>query len=443
MIKHMAALCCAAGLLAGLCGCTRSGGGSNTPSAISGATTAVTETTGTGASSSASETVSAADSSASEAVTTEKTTVTTEKTTVTTAPAEPLSQEERNLLEKIAVEERAWLASMQLENGALPMTYSASGVLTMNPYFADFAALALLDEAGTYGGHVKAYIGWHLQHLNTAQTDYNGVDGTIYDYKISMRDGRVTGEAITVSNGKNLYDSTDSYAATFLCVLWKYYEKTGDKSYIVSERENIRRVVNAMFATMHNGLTFAKPDYRIKYLMDNCEVYAGMSAAAQLYKAVICPEFPAENETLARLENGAETVKAAIDGKMWNVRGYYEAAIDSNDAACYSFSWDNFYPCATAQLFPVSFGVIAPDSARAQALYDGFCNHYSWETFQIPDSFYWGSNVYAAAVMNDKARVYTYMSHYQKAMKKHAYPLYNADAAKVCMAAQKMLDNNA
>ena len=45
--------------------------------------------------------------------------------------------------------------------------------------------------------------------------------------------------------------------------------------------------------------------------------------------------------------------------------------------------------------------------------------------------------------MNDKARVYTYMSHYQKAMKKHAYPLYNADAAKVCMAAQKMLDNNA
>ena len=149
MIKHMAALCCAAGLLAGLCGCTRSGGGSNTPSAISGATTAVTETTGTGASSSASETVSTADSSASEAVTTEKTTVTTEKTTVTTAPAEPLSQEERNLLEKIAVEERAWLASMQLENGALPMTYSASGVLTMNPYFADFAALALLDEAGT------------------------------------------------------------------------------------------------------------------------------------------------------------------------------------------------------------------------------------------------------------------------------------------------------
>ena len=27
---------------------------------------------------------------------------------------------------------------------------------------------------------------WHFAHLNTAETDYNGVDGTIYDYTLTV-----------------------------------------------------------------------------------------------------------------------------------------------------------------------------------------------------------------------------------------------------------------
>ena len=42
--------------------------------------------------------------------------------------------------------------------------------------------------------------------------------------------------------------------------------------------------------------------------------------------------------------------------------------------------------------------------------------------------------------MGDNARLETYMTLYLKVMNRHAYPLYNADAARVCMAAQLMLE---
>ena len=56
----------------------------------------------------------------------------------------------------------------------------------------------------------------------------------------------------------------------------------------------------------------------------------------------------------------------------------------------------------------------------------------------VPDRFYWGSNVYTAALMGDVERVSTYMSLYERVMSRHLFPLYNADAAKVCMAAYLM-----
>ena len=57
-----------------------------------------------------------------------------------------------------------------------------------------------------------------------------------------------------------------------------------------------------------------------------------------------------------------------------------------------------------------------------------------------PDTFYWGSNLQAAAKMGDVDRMKTYLTAYQKvAMRNHNYPLYNSDAAKVCMAAYDII----
>ena len=352
-------------------------------------------------------------------------------------------EEQIAMYQKIATEEAAWLAGLQIENGALLMTRGPSGDYTMNPYFADFAALALLGAGEAYYENVRRYMDWHFDHLNTAQTDYNGVDGTIYDYTVTLSNGKLVSEVISINaDGKKSYDSTDSYAATFLCVVAKYYEKTGDLAYLQANSQDLQRLLNPIRQTMHQGLTFAKPDYRIKYLMDNCEVYEGLVAAEKLYAALGLTELCAEAVDLKK------QVYDAIEEHMWmEEEGYYEVALGVNNDSAYAFTWTNFYPCATAQLFPIFCGLLSPTDDRSVHLYNKFNEYFStgerkatWEEMSTPDTFYWGALAYVAAQMGDNVRLETYMKLYLKVMNRHAYPLYNADAARVCMAAQLMLE---
>ena len=365
------------------------------------------------------------------------TTPTASTVTTTTRPTIRLEASEVARYQNIVDTENRWLADMQLSDGSLPMTPVDNGVVKITPYFSDFVALSLLNQADLYATNVKAYMDWHFAHLNTAATDYNGVDGTIYDYNVTVENGVVVKEEILTENGKKSYDSTDSYAATFLMVLQKYVEKTGDKAYILAHKAQIGRVVEALFATMVGNLTLAKPDYKVKYLMDNCEVYEGMLAGAKLYKEVLVPADKTQTLMLNRLEQGAAQVADGIEQKMW-ADGFYHPTLDAADHVAWQFDWMEFYPSAAAQTFPIMHGLIDPHSQRAQDLYAGFCNAYKWEEMDIPDKFYWGSNVYTAALMGDVERVSAYMSLYERVMTRHLFPLYNADAAKVSMAAYLM-----
>ena len=354
---------------------------------------------------------------------------------VESKPAVALSVEQKAVLTTIFETETAYLASVQLENGAIPMTGEKNGEVTMNPYFSSVAALALLDNADKYAQNVKAYTEWYFAHLNTADTDYNGVDGTIYDYTITLENGKIVEEA-----AKGSYDSTDSYAATFLTVLNKYYEKTGDADYILSRAADIDRVADALLSTFSFGLTYAKPDYEVKYLMDNCEVYEGMVAGMQLL-TLINDTTPDGMLRLAKYKMGNEVVAQAIEKSLWNAdNGHYDAGIFASGTAINEFAWNEFYPSATAQLFPITCGVIDADSVRASKLYNRFCEEYDWQNHNIPDAFCWGNNALAAAMVGDAASVMTYMEGYAPKMLTHAYPLYNADIARVAMAANVLLN---
>lgn len=346
------------------------------------------------------------------------------------------------LFREIYESETEWLASLQLENGALPMTYSANGQLTVNPYFADFAALALLDNAEKYADNVVKYMDWHFEHLNTAEEDFNGLDGTIYDYIITMKDGRIENEAVSEPDNADSYDTTDSYAATFLTVVEKYFSKTGDSSYLVSHAEDLKRITDVIFSNLQGGLTYAKPNHRVKYLMDNCEVYEGAVAAAKIFEEIV---LSGRNEYADMRDDCKElivTVKENINNKLWNyIGGYYRPGIAAYvSVPTKIFSWNTYYPQATSQLFPIICGVIEPNTERAEHLYGKFCDSFEWEKFDYPDAFYWGANVYAAAVMNDLERVVTYMTEYSALIDEHKWPLYNADSARASMAAYIMLE---
>ncbi len=354
------------------------------------------------------------------------------------------SQEQLELFTEIFEKETAFLASMQLENGALPMTYAKNGELTVNPYFADFAALALLDKSELYADNVVKYMDWHFAHLNTAEEDFNGLDGTIYDYKITMKDGSIADERESTPENADSYDTTDSYAATFLTVLYKYFQKTGDGEYLAKHSADIRRIADVMFATLQNGLTYAKHNHRVKYLMDNCEVYEGAVAAEKIFEEIVRrgeTEYADIKTDCAKL---AETVRNSINNKLWNyIGGFYAPGITAYvTIPTKIFSWNIYYPQATSQLFPIICGVIDPGSDRAKSLYEKFCDTYHWEAFDYPDDFYWGANVYAAAVMNDLDSVTEYMENYLPLTEKHSWPLYNMDIARTSMAAKIIIDRN-
>ena len=97
------------------------------------------------------------------------------------------------------------------------MTGGSSGQFTMNPYFADFAALALLGAGESYYENVRRYMDWHFAHLNTAETDYNGVDGTIYDYTVTLSYGKVVSEKIKERRAmKRILDADDQQIINFM-----------------------------------------------------------------------------------------------------------------------------------------------------------------------------------------------------------------------------------
>ncbi|MCL2519014.1 MAG: hypothetical protein FWF15_10670 [Oscillospiraceae bacterium] len=340
----------------------------------------------------------------------------------------------KNLYERIIESECAWLASIQYENGAIPMYGRTSGTDKVCPYFSYFAVLALLECGDQYTSNAKRYIEWHFDNLNDAEQDYNGVDGTIYDFKVTFSE---SGEPELESLGS--YDSTDAYASTFLHTLRRYYEVTGDKNLLLENYDKINRVVNAMMSTYDDGLTWGRPDYQIKYLMDNCEVFMGMESAALLYRTVLAEKYDTTATALI-LENAAATVRETIDSGIWNeAKGAYLPYLYATDV-----DLDTFYADATAQLWVIICKLHEPSSERIKTVYESFNRHFStgeenktWEKHEIPDPFYWASMAWAGALMGDKDRVDEYLTIYETKHKRST--LHCGEAGFAVLAAAEMI----
>lgn len=350
--------------------------------------------------------------------------------------------EEYRFYRALRQEESRWLASQQLDNGAIPFRGTEQGEASVTPYFSDIAAAALLEDPA-YFQQVAAYIRWHFEHINSAEEDKNGIAGTIYDYTIQVEQGCVTGERTDQS-----YDSIDSYAATFLMLLQRYHERTGDLTLIVEYQEQLTLIIQAMvYSFDQDGLCLAKPEYPIKYLMDNSEVYGGLGAAIALLATLEDAGVSQEAVQPEALIERRERLSRQIEGLLWNApEQRYETGLDRHNQPLQYTGWTTFYPDATAQLYPVVFHVIDPGSNRAELLYGRLCETYRWEIFEHVDtdasSFYWGVLAYTAALQRDEGRVRTYMQTYRtRVAPDHAYPLYCADAGWVILACKHMEDD--
>ncbi len=313
----------------------------------------------------------------------------------------------------------------QLSDGAFTMSANR-GVhgYKIVPYFNNIAARALLENPTIVNiKAVKNWISWYIIHLNA--------DGSVYDYYATHFSGSAT---ITATYD---FDSIDSYAATFLTLVRKLCEVSPvDTTWVtINYSAQLLKIGEALFSMMENdGLTIAKPTYKIKYTMDNAEVNEGIADMVWLSQKIIIGGDPMRWQTLlAKNTNGIET-------DLWggsNVKYFmYKGGPVAN--------WSVFYADATCQLYPIWCGVILANSMRAKSLWDSFNSNYpDWSTGKIYDAggYPWTVICYVAAIMLDKTKANNYLSYVESFIDKGIQPTtnwYNLEAAFVILAAKKM-----
>ena len=303
-------------------------------------------------------------------------------------------------------------AGTWMRTGVSPDGAILYGSSKINPYYSNLAAIGLTHDPASYAT-VKAWMQWYIRHLNLP--DQWGLNGSIYDYSYSNG----------IATSLNDADSTDSYAATFLTLAWAYYQ-TGDasaQSYVKSIASQLDTVGGAILGTQQSdGLTWAKPNYQIKYLMDNCEAYRGLRDLASLFTAI-------GNSEAAKYNSAADSMLAGING-MW-MNGTWAVYKDGvgNLAAPKMGTW---YPDATSQVFPVLEGVISASDAKSTQVYNNLNTAWpGWPTlsFNSQDTFPWVLVADAAVMMGDTTRVNTYLQSMtaKYVNKNFPWPWYSAE----------------
>jgi hypothetical protein len=305
----------------------------------------------------------------------------------------------------------SWLRSTSVAgDGAI--LYGSSQI---NPYYSNLAAIGLTHDAASYGT-IQRWMQWYISHLNAS--DVWGMSGTMYDYDYS--NGAET--------SRNTADSTDSYAATFLSLALAFYQ-TGDPSaqnYVKSIAAQLDLIGGVLIQTQQaDGLTWSKPSYQIKYLMDNCEAYRGLRDLAVVFQTAV-----GDSAKSAIYNAAADRMLQGING-MW-MNGSW-AVYKDNAGNLAAPNMQKWYADATSQLFPVLEGVIAATDSRSVQVYANL--NAAWPgwpslSYNAQDSFPWILVGDAAAMMGDTARVNTFVQSIEAkyVSKGFPWPMYSAEA---------------
>lgn len=327
--------------------------------------------------------------------------------TVGSSPSNsPLTSQYQNNLNAAS----KWVSEFAQGDGALLYTPQA-----INPYYANIAAIGMTKDPNRMP-QVVNWINWYVNHLNWP--DKWGLYGTTYDYTVNNGVGTATNNA----------DSTDSYAATFLSLVWNAWGSgnASARSTILGLSYQLDVIGGVIIQTQQSdGLTWAKPDYQIKYLMDNCEAYRGLRDLASTFQYAF-----GDTTKAAYYNAAADSMLKGILG-MW-MNGTWAVYKDALGrlAAPHLNTW---YADASAQVFPALMGVVNSSDPRAQQAYAAL--NAAWPgwpalSFNSQDPFPWVLIAQGAAAMGDKSRVATYLNTVQSKYvnSNFPWPFYNAEA---------------
>jgi hypothetical protein len=249
-----------------------------------------------------------------------------------------------------------WILRAQGVDGAI---FSHVDQQHVRPYLANFASIGLAAAARSSGNADYAAASWRWLAWYQAHMDGNGF---VEDYD------RVLGALVSTGD----MDSTDAYAGTFLSAVRATFIVTGDVARLRSLQPGISAAVRAIELTQDvDGLTWAKPSYRVKYLMDQAETYAGLRSVAALAKTLADPALS------TRATAAADRMEFAVH-RSWN------AAASSYDWAKHESGqwqqtdWSHLYSDSMQQIWAVAYG-LADTSVRSTLVSTFLSAQPSWD----------------------------------------------------------------
>jgi hypothetical protein len=253
------------------------------------------------------------------------------------------------------LDEADWIMLMSMPDGALANYVDLAQV---RPYMSHFAALGLVRATEISGYKSYAEAAWKWAKWYAAHMDETGF---VTDY--NMEDGKWV--------STNDMDSTDSYAALYLMLLEQLYDVTGDKAQLNQLKSSIPLAVKAIEATTEpDGMSWAKPSYKVKYLMDISETYSGLKSAVNLAKIT------GDSALASKADGMAKKLAAGIE-TLWdaNTNSYAKA---KNQTAMEKNEWSFFYNDAVSEAWTAAFGV--PDIERSKTMLSLFeKSHPYWD----------------------------------------------------------------
>ncbi len=328
-----------------------------------------------------------------------------------------------------------WLASTSNPRVTVSGGGAANGAVVdganstrINPYFANLGVTGFTKDAAYYT-NVKNYMEWYWNSVSWPRTFVvNGqnvnIYGAINDFDLGSNNSQ-TAVPDPDAQGNHHPDSTDAYAGTFLSLAYDYYQ-TGDsaaQSYINSivfppppnsdRLDYVGEVVVSTKQSNGNNLTWARPDFNIEYLMDNCEAYRGLRDLQSLYTALGQTGKASFYGTHAdEMLNGNPAGTGGIQNSLWNSANsnYFWYTTDTGTSG--TVDWSKWYPDSVSQVFPIAFGIIQPSDPRAQSLWSTFQSHWKnqWAGLSTGDQYPWVIVAYAAALMGDTTDVNHFIS---------------------------------
>ena len=271
----------------------------------------------------------------------------------------------------------------------------------VSAYQVNLAFLGALAVDPRLAGAAAGWLRWQAAH-----TAFTGPgQGVVFDHWVRAEGFAEStcppGMAAATCPRVDAYDST---AASLLLLADAYAATPGSAALL--QASTVRVALEAAAGTLtamtqHQGLSWAKPDHQVAYLMDAVEVAAGWRAWARLQTAV----YGAPQASQASLA-AARRLDAAIVRHLWHAPSQtWRVSLGATPA-----DFGRWYPDTVAQAWPLLWSEAAEPAARARAMAawrqaaQAWQGPPGWAGHNVdPAGFWWPAVAVAARCLGDEA----------------------------------------